>query len=771
MNPTNSLGVAALKLAASVGPVHPLCWPTSERGCGCGWNHENKDVGKAPRTRHGPKEATSDPEVISRWWQDLPSANIGVALETARLLVIAPDSPKWLVEFERRGLPKTAFAESGGGEGHRHYYYRRPDSCLVGRLCRSGEYDIVADGYTVAPPSLHVSGRPYQWLSPPWEVLDLPDAPGWAVEMLVEAGSRRDSPNGIKSQDWTGWPPVSLHADALKLWRGDLVIDHADGARKQAGGITEIDRSATLYHIGLELAKAGVTPRSIAEALEERDAALGYDKYVDRPDPQEYYRIATKVFAQVAGNAKVVDGDANGLPTSRIRDPDIHPTDLGNAHRLVKRHGRDIRYCFPWRCWLVWDGRRWGRDETGAVYHKAKETVQSIHIEAGAIDDLEARKVLAKHALRSEAEERIRKMIELAKSETSIPVTPDELDSDPWLLNVLSGTLELRNGEVRCHRREDLITKLAPVEFDAGATCPVWESFLDRIMDGTKDKVEFLKRTSGYSLTGDISEEVMTIAHGTGDNGKTTMLKTLHGMMGDYAMKTPTETLMAKRDGSIPNDVARLKGARLVYASEAEQNRRLAEAAIKEMTSGDPVSARFMRGEWFEFLPQFKIWLATNHKPVIKGTDNAIWDRIRLMPFTVSIPHEEQDKHLFQKLVAEWPGILNWAVDGCLSWQRNGLNVPEEVSGATREYRTEMDILGGFIVDRCVVSESATASAKALYQEYLDWCGGSKSAAETQTSFGTALRERGFEKKRASSGPDKGRVIWRGIGRAFTERD
>lgn len=438
---------------------------------------------------------------------------------------------------------------------------------------------------------------------------------------------------------------------------------------------------------------------------------------------------------------------------------EIRETDLGNARRLVLRHGRDLRYCHPWRSWLIWDGTRWTRDDTGAVSRLAKETIQSIYVDAAASGDETERKALARHAMRSEAEPRIRAMIALAESEPGVPIRPDDLDGDPWLLNVLNGTVDLRTGKLREHKREDLITKLARVSFDQAAECPVWTAFLYRIMDGNDRLIGFLRRAIGYSLTGLTWEEVLLILWGPGDNGKTTLLELLLEMFGDYAAGTPAETFVSRRDGTIPNDVARLKGIRLVKAVETDSGRRLAEARVKQMTGRDTISARFMRGEWFDFKPEFTAWLATNHKPEVRGTDKAIWDRIRLVPFTVTIPEAEQDRELADKLRAELPGILCWAVEGCLEWLRDGLGAPQEVLSATETYRAEQDTIANFIDDACIVGEEKKATAKALYAAYRQWCQESGEEPMGKIAFGTKLGERGFTPSR--TGRER---WWRGIG-------
>ncbi len=453
---------------------------------------------------------------------------------------------------------------------------------------------------------------------------------------------------------------------------------------------------------------------------------------------------------------------SNGVPASgdKVREQP-HLTDMGNAERLVQAHGQDLRYCHLLGKWVVWDGCRWRIDARGDVVRLAKDTVRSIYTEAAEAGDEDTRKATAKHAVRSEGAARLDAMITLAQSEPGVPVDPDELDRNRWLLNVRNGTIDLRNGELLPHDRGHLITKLATVDYDPAATCPTFEAFLERIMAGNDGLIRFLQRAAGYSLTGDTSERALLILHGEGRNGKSTLLEVLRTILGDYAVRTPTDTLMAKRDTGIPNDVAALRGARFVSASEADEGRRLAEATIKDLTGGDTISARFMRGEFFNFAPEFKLWLGTNHKPVIRGTDRAIWDRIRLVPFAVRIPDADQDKRLREKLLDEAPGILAWAVEGCLAWQQDGLGEPQEVRDATAGYRAEMDVLGAFLEDRCVVHERAQVTAKALYAAYQEWCDETGEKPLTQKAVGLRLAERGFDSARIGNSRTR---TWIGIG-------
>jgi putative DNA primase/helicase len=444
---------------------------------------------------------------------------------------------------------------------------------------------------------------------------------------------------------------------------------------------------------------------------------------------------------------------------SASQSKQLHLTDLGNARLLVARHGQNLRYVPHWGKWLVWDERRWAVDETRAVERRAKETVLAMHEVWSHVEDDDKRRKLLQHALRSQAEARLKAMVELAKSESGIPIMPDNLDEDPWLLNVQNGTLDLRTGELRPHRREDLMTKLAPVAYEAQAAAPTWEVFLHRIFGGDAALIRFVQKAVGYSLTGSIQEQCLFILYGTGANGKSTFLNAVSTMLWEYSSHTPTETLLITRSDGVRNDLARLQGARFVTAVEAEGGRRLAEAQVKQLTGGDKITARYLYQEHFEFYPTFKLWLAVNHKPTIQGTDLAIWRRIRLIPFTVTIPEPERDKRLGEKLLAELPGILRWAVEGGLAWQQEGLEPPQAVTGATGEYRAEMDVIAAFIRERCETGATQVTRAGALYAAYCEWCAEVGETPVNQKRFGEELKQHGF-----TGGKHQGDRCWRGIG-------
>ncbi len=439
--------------------------------------------------------------------------------------------------------------------------------------------------------------------------------------------------------------------------------------------------------------------------------------------------------------------------------PESYPrTDFGNAERFAAQHGSNVRFCHTWGKWLIWNGKCWKIDETNRICQLAKETVRKMYAETPMIADDDRRKAASKHALASESAGRIQAMLSLARTEQGLGITTKMLDAEPWLFNVQNGTIDLKTGSLREHAREDLLTKSAPVAYSPDARCPEWFNFLDRIMAGSPGLIAYLQKFTGYCLTGDTREKCFVVAHGPGDSGKTIFTVTISGMLGDYAQETPVETLMVKDRGAIPNDVARLKGARLVTASEGELGQRLAESQIKRFTGGDTVPARFLNQEWFEFTPEFKLLLSTNHKPKIRGADSAIWNRVHLVPFQVVIPKSEQIPRtiMLDRLRREWPGILKWAVEGCLLWQKEGLEKPEEVKMATDNHKADSDIIGGFVSDCCLLDPLAKCQTVKLYAHYQSWCFDNAEEPIKIRTFGSALEERGLKRTRVGRKADKG---------------
>jgi len=453
------------------------------------------------------------------------------------------------------------------------------------------------------------------------------------------------------------------------------------------------------------------------------------------------------------------------LRISEFKNGLIQFTDSTNAMRLVKEHGRNIRYNAAWKKWVVWNGKYWEMDEGGVLIHeKGLEMVRNIYDELLKTADYRERIDIEKAAMLSESVRRREAFVRAAQWIKSLNIKTDELDPSPWLLNVKNGTVNVLTGEFREHRQEDMITKIANVKFDPDADCPMWKQFLREIMNYKADIIGFVQAAAGWALSGDTSEQTMFILFGTGANGKSTFLNTVMYLLGDYATATPTETFMKKTGDQYTNDIARLRGTRFVTTTEAEQGRRLAEPLIKKITGNDQMTARFLYGEFFNFTPTFKIFMATNHKPVIKGTDYGIWRRIKLIPFTERIPEEKQDKHLELKLREEASGILNWLLEGTAKWKREGLKAPKAVLLATDEYRGEMDVIGNFLKERCVQQKELSIRIRELYKAYTDWCDDSNEHAVSERFLSMRLKEMGFEQTRTAEAR-----YWVGLGLKITE--
>lgn len=612
------------------------------------------------------------------------------------------------LEAEYEPLPETPTVLSGGGG--KHHYFQHPGFYVHSRSDALGAgLDVKGDkGSIVAPPSLHASGQPYRW------------APG-------------------KN-------PGQVQLAALPAWLSDLLQGpqgQEEGSPKErtslaAQVIPDGERNKTLTRIAGALWRQGVTEETLVKALLSENES----RCVPPLSEEEVKGIARSIARYPQG-------------TMVTQEP---YTELGNAKRFINQHGQDLRYVSSWKKWLIWDGTRWAVDDTYKILQRAKETVRSLPTELASIQEDEKRRAFLQHIARSEGYRWITNIVELAKSELGVPVSSDQLDADPWVLNVQNGTLDLRTGQLRPHAREDLLTKLAPVAYDPEAPCLLWEAFLFRILAGDVELVRFVQKALGYSLTGSTQEQCLFMLYGAGANGKSTLIQTISALLGDYARQTPTETLLVQRGDGARNDLARLQGARFVSAVEVEGGRRLAEALVKQLTGGDTVTARFLYGEHFEFQPLFKLWLAVNHKPGVEGTDHAIWRRIHLLPFTVTIPAAEQDKRLSEKLQGELPGILRWAVEGCLAWLREGLEPPSAVNRATGDYRAEMDIIAAFIRDCCVVEPQQKVSAGELYAEYTGWCQQMGESPVSQKALAATLKEHGYTPDRKG-----GRRVWCGI--------
>lgn len=500
-------------------------------------------------------------------------------------------------------------------------------------------------------------------------------------------------------------------------------------------------------------------PKLIAQvAPQGRSAWIGvkakllqaFTPYVQNSDLEKAYAEELKKIQRVRPSESATP---QGTP-DLVR---FMPNDAGNSDRLVAMHGKDLRFCHSFKKWLVWDGKRWAVDDTGQARQRVRLTMIEYFrqvVEKGSGDQVEK---FARGCLDTR---RIANALIMAEPE--IFVRTEEMDGNPDLLNFHNGTVDLQSGLLRDHDRADYITKLVHHDYDPAAQCPNFLRFLFRITgdgpeatDLERERVEhlvyYLQKALGYSLTGHTSQKAVFMPFGSGNNGKTTLLSTIFQLISEYAVLLQIDTLMVRQESNNTQaDLADLRGARFVMTSETEEGQRLAEGKLKRITQGmGRIKATRKYENPIEFPETHKLWLDANHRPVIRGTDSAIWNRLHSIPFTVTIAPEEIDRELPKKLTAEAEGILAWMVAGAVRWYSEGLIKPPEVEGAVDEWRDDMDQIGRFIAERCVTGDddsSAKCQASSLYSDYKHWAEDGKEFASPSKMFGPKIEAKGFEK-------------------------
>jgi len=672
-------------------PVLPL-HSVQDGRCSCG-KADCDSPGKHPRLRNGFNGASTDVAVVAEWWRRWPTANIGIRTgAVSGLVVLDVDDYRGggaALKQLARTAPRTPEVLTGGGG--RHFFFRHPGHEVGNSVDLGTGLDVRADdAYIVAPPSTHASGNPYRWIRP-LDKIDLAPCPEWLVEL-----------NGAR---------------------------HARPASPVGDVIPEGERDTTLTSIAGTMRRRGMGVAEILAALKVTNT-----ERCNPPLPErDLERIANSVGRYPAATPLA--------PTTPGRV--YERTDLGNAEAFAAEHHGRLRHVKDQRRWLVWNEGRWRPDQTGEAERAAKETTRQLLVSAAEIDDRDERRAAVGFALKSQGDARIRALLSLASTEPEIVLAASALDTDPYLLACRNGTLDLRTGTLRPHDPDDLISLGTDVDYHAKAECPRFLRFLDEIFAGDDELVDYVHRAAGYTLTGDVREHVLFALWGAGRNGKTKLIEALQLVLGDFARTTPFDTFAKTRHDRGPrNDIARLRRARMVVAAESTEGRQLDEAVVKLVSGGDTIAARFLYGEFFEFRPEFKLWLVTNHRPRVDGSDDAIWARLRLIPFEVSFEGRE-DKTIGDQLAAEAEGILAWAVRGCLEWRRDGLGLPAKVAAATAEYRQDEDVLGAFLDERCTMDGSITAAD--FRSAFEDFCKSVGERPVPASVLGRRLRRRGVE--------------------------
>ncbi|HZT66102.1 MAG TPA: phage/plasmid primase, P4 family [Acidimicrobiales bacterium] len=775
---TSSQLEAALAYGRRGWAVLPLHSPGPGGRCSCG-NSDCSSIAKHPRTAHGKDDASSDPSRLAAWWRSWPAANVGIRTGAeCDLVVLDVDvdkgGPESLTALEGAHglLPTTLTVRTGSGGEHR--YFRHPGEPIrndAGRKLGAG-LDVRGDGgYIVAPPSIHATGCAYEWVDPGAPLAELPD---WLLERLREPAATPRPPA----------PVVPLRpGEAASVYGEEALRRELEELRSTAPGGRNHALNRSAFNLG-QLVEGGEIDQDRVEAelsavavqigLAEREAvatiASGLTKGRTQPRRAPEKARGNRPAARPAGPGRPQEPETAHREIPPVQFP---PTDYGNAERLILRHGADLRYCHPTGEWLLWDGRRWRRDATAEVVRRAKDTVRFILAEAAHLIDGSERKALVDHERKSEADARISAMIRLAQSEPGIPVLPNQLDADPWALNCLNGTVDLRTGELRPHRREDLLTKLVPIAYERGARFERWDRFLDEATGGDDAVRSFLQRAVGYTATGRTDEEVLFFVHGPAAAGKSTFMEAIKAALGEYSATADFETFLARNNvGGPREDIARLAGARMVSSIEVDEGRRLAEGLVKLITGGDTVTARMLYKDAFEFQPSFALWLVANHAPKVRDDDEAMWRRILRVVFDRVVPRDRRDPTLKAALKdprQAGPAVLAWVVEGAVAWHRHGLGVPKAIEAATEQYRSDMDPLRDFLADCCVLHPKAFVSNRSLRSAYEDWCQAQGLKPIGDRQLGERLQTRGCSRSaRRQRGPtERG---WSGIGLAAEAR-
>lgn len=457
-------------------------------------------------------------------------------------------------------------------------------------------------------------------------------------------------------------------------------------------------------------------------------------------------------------NAHVNDGKQDTPGWNSESELSIPLTDIGNKRRFVEANKAELRRS---DCWLRWDGKRWERIDDDQVLRHAEKTVELMEGEIQEAFMKRCLEKLTKWHDRSQSLPRLKAMIKLAQSDGQLKVDAGRFDSMPRLLNLPNGTLNLDTFKLQPHRRDDLLTRVAPTKYAPGAECPLFRSFIETIFAGDRDLMAYVQRALGYALLGSNPEHALFVLHGDGANGKSVLLQAVRAAIGlDYATQGNASTLIAGGRGTrIRDDLANLKGYRFVAMSETDDAGRLDEALVKWITGGEPIRCRKLYQNEIEYLPQFTIYLATNHRPAIRNTDKGIWRRIHLVPFGVSIPEEEQDTALQDKLAEEREGILVWLLDGLKDYLDSGLRPPVQVADALRLYHEDSDLLGHFLAADCVTGAQEKAGARELYEAYQRYAVESADSPLNLREFKRQMQRRGFSQIREGKG-----IFWKGIG-------
>lgn len=574
-------------------------------------------------------------------------------------------------------------------------------------------------------------------------------------------------PGTRNHKKWDGDPThgapvtVDLHDESRKLYTvGEVLAYHPvkKAASKNFGEGLDLDPDAPIPEGGRDnkMFQIACDLRRV-EGLEEKEIygrLLEVNERRCRPPMAE-----SDIRRLAAQGAKKPKGDQSPEEKAAFAR---QLSDVGNSQYFVARFGNEIRYTAEGKSWWVWTGRQWQRDYTNQVERFAKEFVNVLLRDAIAEGDPNKKAALTKHAMHSQHSQRIAAIMHLARSEEAVAIRPDVFDRDPWLINCRNGVVDLRTGEHREHDRADLMTNMVNASFDPRAKCPNFDAFLAKVVPDDSTRA-YVLRALGSCLVGEQRDQVVFMPFGTGKNGKSVLMSLMSALLDGYCKTAPPSTFISnKQDTGNGTDVAALRGARFVYATESGESKPLNEEQVKRLTGGDKMMVRGLYEQFSEFKPGFKLWFAINHRPVIKSVGFAMWRRIHLIPFTVTISDQEEIPRdvLDRSLIAEADGIFTKMVRQCLVWQRDGLKPPKAVTEAVQAYQADEDPLAEFMEACALVKDGLSWPQSAAYNAYKSFAEASGDRALGKKAFGTKLMDKGFQKFRFGTGVR----AWAGIG-------
>jgi len=759
----------ATELAEKGYSVLPLSVPGEGGRCRYRPGFSEKNVGKAPLTQHGQKDATTDLERIAHWVQQWPDANVGIALEDANLVDVSSDSLEAYARFRLLGLPDGALVYTSSDDHKQHTVMRLPVDAPKVRSCTPGEQDLLSTGYSVGPGSVHRHGRTYAPIGDIPRIEDLPLAPEWVVAQLREvADSRRTAgEEPVEVQGIDKAPPVRLSDAQLRIWRGEEPALTPDGA---------LDRSGTLCKIARILTRAGATERTIADALRERDETLGYGKYTDRRDGHRRYREIADAMALNADTPTYLPGEyvaavhpGERLPQAprQMVQANLAQNEYGDAQLFAYLYRERVLHDPATRQWFTWAGHHWQEDSSGLVKRLIAGQLPAQYLglaaevareaEAASKDEATRLRGLARQLIdRATALQGLRRTKNVLEFATAILAPEREgwgWDRDPWVLGVANGTLNLRDGSYSAGAPADYIRIVSPSEW-RGLDAPAvrWERFLGEVFGGDTALIDFLQRLLGYGITGLSTEHVVALFYGPGGrNGKDTLIEAIHHVLGSCASPVSKAVLLRRREntGGAEPHLMDLRGKRVVWTSETQESDHLDAAQVKYLTGGGTIKTRPLYGGMVEFPPTHLALLLSNYTPHADPDDLALWSRVLLITFNQRFVDDPQhpnerarDPSLKEALRAEASGILAWLVRGCLEWREKGLQTPECVKLATEQYREAEDEVTHFLEERCVIDRSASIGSALLYDSYRSWALDQGSKPMTNTKFGRKLGTR-----------------------------